>query len=415
MRIKKPALAPALLTGLLVLLTSCSNSDSDTAQSADTPDQPASSASAATGDPLKIGVVNQEGGATGDFISARLAMEAAVEYINQEAGGISGRPLEVMYCTADGTPERSQACANEMVSGGVVSVTFGQDLGASAAMPIYEDAGIPVVGGAPVSPAELTSESAFFFSGAAPTQLAAMADYAVRSVDAEKVTGIFVDVATPFWDAYIKLPVEQLGAQVQSVTGANGAPDWTPQASQAIASGADSLLVLGPPADCLNIVKALGSLGNTIPTTFTGSCVGNNFYDEAGSAAVGTFYTQEQTPLDQTDDPEVQLFKRVMETYSEVDEEDYDAYSELGFQAMMVLWEQYNEIGADNLTGPAIIDHFKSTADGNGWLSTDWNCTGELYPPNPALCHGESPIYEWDGESLVLVEGDWNGLKYLPQ
>ena len=56
----------------------------------------------ATGEPIKIGFVNLEGGAI-SLPELRIGVETAAEYINQH-GGAGGRPLEIISCNVDGTP-----------------------------------------------------------------------------------------------------------------------------------------------------------------------------------------------------------------------------------------------------------------------------------------------------------------------
>ena len=51
-------------------------------------------------DPVRFGYVNQEIG-TPAFPEGSAAVEATVEYINAELGGIDGRPLEVVVCQVD--------------------------------------------------------------------------------------------------------------------------------------------------------------------------------------------------------------------------------------------------------------------------------------------------------------------------
>ena len=53
-----------------------------------------------------------------DFPEIRTHLQASVDYLN-EHGGMGGRPIRVEHCTAKGSPETSQACAQELVGKGV--------------------------------------------------------------------------------------------------------------------------------------------------------------------------------------------------------------------------------------------------------------------------------------------------------
>ena len=66
-------------------------------------------------DPIRVGLLNQENSPAGSFPEARAAVEAAVRWVNEELGGVNGRPVELEVCVTDFTVERSQACAQQMV------------------------------------------------------------------------------------------------------------------------------------------------------------------------------------------------------------------------------------------------------------------------------------------------------------
>ena len=57
----------------------------------------------------------------------RAAIEGGVDYLNQH-GGIGGRPIELETCIVNGSPETSQACAQELIGKGVELVLLGLDL-----------------------------------------------------------------------------------------------------------------------------------------------------------------------------------------------------------------------------------------------------------------------------------------------
>ena len=122
---------------------------------------------AATGEPIRLGMINQDTGAVGAFPELTLAAQAAVDFVNAELGGIDGRPLELLTCDTGFSPEGSTACAQRLVSEGVVAVTGGIDVW-GASIPVLESNEIPYIGGIPVSDAELRSPISFLFSGGSP-------------------------------------------------------------------------------------------------------------------------------------------------------------------------------------------------------------------------------------------------------
>ena len=120
---RRPTLG-AVLTAAAMVLAACSGGDDDGAAPR--------GANPATGPPIVVGMINQEDAPVGSFPEVRRSAEAAVRYVNEELGGVDGRPLRLETCTTRGTPESSQACADQLVGKQPVAVLGGVDLGAAA-------------------------------------------------------------------------------------------------------------------------------------------------------------------------------------------------------------------------------------------------------------------------------------------
>src|SRR5215204_2196604 len=63
-------------------------------------------------DPITVGYINQEGGVP-SFPEATAGIEAAVEYVNGELGGVEGHPVELATCMVQ-AEEDGQRCATQM-------------------------------------------------------------------------------------------------------------------------------------------------------------------------------------------------------------------------------------------------------------------------------------------------------------
>ena len=128
-----------------------------------------------TGEPMKVGLVNTEGVPGLDFPDIRINIGATFDYLN-EHGGYGNRPLEIVNCTANGSPEGSQACAQEVVGQGVELVLLGLDLFPDYAT--YTASDVPVIGLLPILPGRLHGERTLLHGGNATTMgsIAAVAD-----------------------------------------------------------------------------------------------------------------------------------------------------------------------------------------------------------------------------------------------
>ena len=91
--------------------------------------------------PVLVGFHNLEGGAI-SLPEIREAFLSGVNYVNEELGGINGRPMKAETCNLDITPESSVNCANQFVEKNVVVAVQGVDVAADAALPIWEQAGL---------------------------------------------------------------------------------------------------------------------------------------------------------------------------------------------------------------------------------------------------------------------------------
>lgn len=108
----------------------------------------------ASGEPIKIMTIGPLTGTT-QLPGLEDGAQAAAKAIN-DAGGVNGRPIEIIACDDRYDPNRTQACARQAVSEGVVAVTGIPQVGKSL-MPAIEAAGIPVMT-AGASPDEYNSD-----------------------------------------------------------------------------------------------------------------------------------------------------------------------------------------------------------------------------------------------------------------
>ena len=152
------------------------------------PDSP----TAATGIPIRIGMINQDTGAAGAFPELTVAAQVAVEFINTELDGVDGRPIELVTCNTNFNPDLSQSCAQEMVSQQVAAVIGGIDIWGTGITTLQNN-GIPYVGGIPVSFDAARSPVSFQFSGGTWGAVLGMGQYAVEELDARKIAMIYAE------------------------------------------------------------------------------------------------------------------------------------------------------------------------------------------------------------------------------
>jgi branched-chain amino acid transport system substrate-binding protein len=240
----------------------------------------------ATGQPLKIGFVNMEGGAV-SLPELRIGAQTAAGYLNAH-GGANGRPLEIVPCNVDGTPEKSIDCANKLVSGGVIAVMEGYDPGSDAMLPVLKSANIPLIGHAAFGPQQQVDPNAFFFGTANPSFTAGFLDYYAHN-GAKSVLLFLPD--NPAFRASAQSTAEPLAKHLGlslRVTFYNPAsPDWAGLATSALVEKPDVAATVAPDGDCLALLHALRSVKFS-GDIFLGACSLFLIADPAGAVGVAT-------------------------------------------------------------------------------------------------------------------------------
>ncbi len=303
------ALIPAF-----ALATACSDGSDSTSTSAEAPssafpDKPA------TGSPIRIGLINPEGGPAVSQPSNREAAEAVVAYANANLGGIAGHPVELVACASKEDPASNRDCANKMVEAKVSAVVVTATAYGDTMVPIIAGAGIPYLTPAGVSGAEMTTPNAFTLTGGFAGTLKSMASYA-GSKGYKKVTAFVTDsgAAAPTAKAMGGPAFGAAGIDLQVVPVPLGTPDATPQVSSGISKDVGAIAVIGDATMCTSVLKALGTLGASQDKMLIQPCLDPATIEAVGDAIEGAhvFTTADLV----SDDAEAVLYRSVMKKYA---------------------------------------------------------------------------------------------------
>jgi len=220
-----------------------------------------------TGAPLVLGFVTQEDSPTGSFPETRRAAEAAVAYVNEDLGGVEGRPLRLRTCRTDGSPESSQACARQLLAVRPLAVVGGVDFGAGAALPAYEKAKVPYVSGSPQLLAELIDPNSYALTGGTAAELLGTADYLINTLHVHKVNALYVDLPGLLASATAsaKTIFDKKKIANRLVAEKADAADFTPALTSATAGKPDAVVIVFPAASCQRILQARRRAGHHRP------------------------------------------------------------------------------------------------------------------------------------------------------
>lgn len=368
----------------------------------------------ATGDPILLGMVNTEGTAGLDFPEMRTDTDLAVEYLN-EHGGMGGRPIEIEHCAAAGSPETSQACAQELSGKGVELVMLGLDL-----FPGYDTfaaSSIPVVGALPILPPDYTA-NALFVTGGNATTMAAMVVLAVEEFDAATVGIISADNAGANGsEAALIGALDKAGLTYVSIKGGDNETDAGFQGliREANSDNPDVLVSLYADAGCIGAMRGRVALGIETPMISTAICGSAEVLDVVGDDAIGWNFIAVGAPEDTVAAGE---FDDIIAPVYGPDATGTLGLGALGITQVMTLARIANSIAENGgeVTGQAIYDTLASTTELLSWPNDSPLACG-LSTTYPSVCSFEFPIGRYGPDGVIeTVPGfeSANVVDYLP-
>jgi branched-chain amino acid transport system substrate-binding protein len=371
-----------------------------------------------TGSELVIGLVNTEGTPGLDFPEIRIDVQAAVDYLNQH-GGLGGRPITLEYCAAAGSPETSQACAQEMAGKNVELVMLGLDIFPDYAT--YTAADIPVVGVLPILPGDYTA-NALFLTGGNATTTAAMAAVAKDHFQAESVGIVSADNAgANGTEAALTASLDLAGISHITIKGGDNETDAGYQGlmREATKDDPDVVISLYSDAGCVGTIRGRAALGITTPVITTAICAGKEVLDEVGDDALGWTFIGVQT---QENTPELAILQEILAPALGVEPSEVDSTAlglgGLGVVGIMSLAEYSNMMvtNGDEVTGASLYEFIGSATDLQQWPGgADIECGAS--PTYPTICAFTFPVSSYvAGGSVETIEGleAVSAMDYLP-
>lgn len=364
----------------------------------------ANTGEAATGTPIKIGGIHGNA-APGDFSSATDAAAAYFACVNAN-GGIDGRPIDYMVENDQWNPElAAQAAAKLVTDDGVVAMVGNASfVEMSVNAKLYADSNImAMASGCAVSECFESSNIVSTNQGPLPSAVGA-AIYAVEELGATSVS--CVSVAIPSAGNWSCDEVERYmaskGLSGSSVLMNPAAPDVNSSLLEAIASGADSILVNLPAGLAIAFlgVAQEQDLGDAFSWTSS-----TPLYDASVPGALDEYWdgkifvSAELTQFD-GDGADNKNWLAVMDAYANADD-PRDTFSQSGYLSAKFFVETLMEMDPSKLDDRAAVTEAIKAISGK---TSDLTCgpyyVGEAnrHMPNHA---GIIVMLEKDGFKLV--------------
>lgn len=359
----------------------------------------------ADGQTIVVGLINTEGASVGSFPELRRGVLAAEQYV-QDHGGVNGQHLRIVACNTIGTPESSQACAYTVLAQHPVAVIGGVDLGAASSLTPLTDAGVPYVGATPVATAALTSHDAFMLSGGPATEVLGEVAYAVDSLHATRMSGVYTDVPGLLSQAALLLTtiVHKKGvASFPIVPIAADAPDVVPSLTAANRGDPPAILAVLPAETCTRVARAAGQLHLQKRMLYPSLCAEQAVLDAAGSAIEGSMVAEGYVPFTETTDPDVAIYLAALHTYAP--DLKPSLLSQAGFSVTMNLTTLLARLPAQP-GASALMSALSATHDEPSFMGHPYTCDGAQVSQLRALCSSFVRLSRIENGTLVPV-GDW--------
>lgn len=367
-----------------------------------------------TGDPILIGVTAPTNSPIFDAAEMLETTAAAAEYVNNELGGIAGRPIELVACETSNTPESVLGCASELLSAEPLVIIGGPDLASPAALETYASENMPLIGGAAFTPQEFNAPNRVLFQGWSASLFPGMAHFAVTELGAENIVGVSFDDPTNqvILQAFMDPVMERQGLpKLQFVGTPASAPDFTAPLATAVSAGADAILAFGLP--CEPIMQAYAGLGTDIPMVLPDNCIDPSILASVGDAAEGMYFVvQYDSPTLSPDDPETQTYQHAIDTYSDGEVRE-TSIGLAGFASIVNLHDVLDDMDPAAIRSESVLAEFKSIDAGpNLLIDGDFNCAAPPVPSFASLCNVSAVFARYEGGELVQLT-EWAGASEL--
>jgi branched-chain amino acid transport system substrate-binding protein len=357
-------------------------------------------------DPIKIGYINQQGGAVVVTDTNDDGVDIAVRYINEQAGGIGGHPFEVVTCFIANTEEEGQQCGQQFANDDeIVAVVTGPTVTGTESFYAALAGSKPVVAGVSVNPADTVQDTAAVLYGGAMYILAPYATFARDTLGVTSAALVYPegagqdDAAAGQASAF-----ETAGIPVEVVSYPPTAPDLTVPLLAAGAQDVDIVMPVINTSDCVKFAEAHRQLGIPDEKVLASPvCLTPATIEGLGDFPEWIYAVASSLSIDPAD-PSVPPYTDIL-VEQEQDAFIGDPWVLVGFGQVLTLARWLNSVGADGLSADAIVAEMKAF-EGPLILGSPVLECGK-YSEAPGVCNDYTQFYKYNGADGFEHVGDF--------
>jgi branched-chain amino acid transport system substrate-binding protein len=349
--------------------------------------------------PVKIGYFNQQGGAIEVTHTNIDGINAAVKYVNEEAGGIGGHPLEVVTCFVANTEEEGQQCGQQFANDdSIVAVVAGPTFIGTESFYAALAGSKPVASGVSVSPADTVQDNGAVLYGGAKYILAPYATFARDTLGVKSAALVYPEGSGQDEGAAGQASAfEAAGIPIKVVSYPANTPDLTVPLLAAGAQDVDLVMPVINPNDCVKFAEATRQLGIPDEKVLASPiCINADVAAGLGGDLPKWLYAVASSLSIDPTDPSVPPYTDILTAQGQ-EKSIGDPWVLVGFGQAMTLAKWLNAVGPDSLSSDAIVKEMKAF-EGPLILGSPVLQCGK-YPEAPAVCNDYTQFYKYDGAS----------------
>jgi branched-chain amino acid transport system substrate-binding protein len=356
-------------------------------------------------EPVKVGYFNQQGGQVEVSNTNVTGVEIAAKYINEEAGGIGGRPLEIVTCYVANAEEEGQQCGQQFANDdSIVAVLSGPTFIGTESFYSALGGSKPVVHGVSVSAADTVQDTAAVLYGGAKYILAPYATFARDTLGVKSSALVYPEGAGQDEAAAGQSSAfEAAGIPIEVVSYPADTPDLTAPLIAAGAQDVDLVMPVINPNDCVKFEQAIQQLGIPDEKVLASPiCINAEVGAALGDLPKWLYAVASSLSIDPSD-PSVPPYTDILTAQGQ-DQHIGDPWVLVGFGQTMTLAKFMSALG-DDVTSDGIVEQMKSF-EGPLILGSPVLQCGK-YPEAPAVCNDYTQFYKYNGANEWEQAGDF--------
>src|SRR6476469_1497214 len=347
--------------------------------------------------PVVIGAINTQGGQVLVGPGWTNGIKSAVQDVNRYLGGVQGHPLVVSYCFTTSAEEEGTKCGQRFANDRRIKVV---EFGAVAVgnQSFYAALGNnkPTVGGVELLPVDAQRRNGFALFGTNDSVLGPWGTFGKDILHAKSASVVYVQIPGIDHGAQVeKQSLESAGIKTTMVGFAPTATDLTGPLTAAGAQNADMIVPQSNAAGCVNIAKALESLGKSkTPVVSNPLCL-----DPAVPAGLGGdlpkwIYGIASSLGFDTTDPAVAPFVRGLKLVGQP-KLAADAWVIVAWGQVLTTVKLMNKIGWNKVTSANFAAKIRAFKGPQALGAPSLHCA--KYPSEPAACNDQTQFFQYQG------------------